>query len=57
MRARGFNVRVVLVSDSPLHRVRFGTFATRAEADAAARTIRDAGFATVVVNDVQHERR
>jgi cell division septation protein DedD len=57
MRARGFQVRVVLVGDSPLHRVRFGAFATQADAAAAARTIRDAGFATVIVNDVQHERR
>jgi TolA-binding protein len=57
MRARGFQVRVVLVGDSPLHRVRFGAFATQADAATAARTIRDAGFATVIVNDVQHERR
>jgi cell division septation protein DedD len=57
MRARGFDVRVVLVGDSPLHRVRFGAFATNAEASAAARAIRDAGFATIIVSDVQLERR
>jgi cell division septation protein DedD len=57
MRARGFDVRVVLVGDSPLHRVRFGAFATNAEANAAARAIRDAGFATIIVSDVQFERR
>jgi hypothetical protein len=57
MRAKGFDVRVVLVGDSPLHRVRFGAFATNAEANAAARAIRDAGFATIIVSDVQFERR
>lgn len=57
MRARGFDVRVVLVGDSPLHRVRFGSFATSAEAAAAARTIQSAGFATIIVSDVRLERR
>jgi outer membrane biosynthesis protein TonB len=57
MRAYGFVVRVVLVDDSPLQRVRFGAFATSAEAAAAAQVIRNAGFATVIVNDVQRERR
>jgi hypothetical protein len=57
MRARGFDVRVVLVGDSPLHRVRFGAFATAADANNAARAVRDAGFTTIIVNDVQQERR
>lgn len=57
MRTRGFDVRVVLVGDSPLHRVRFGRFATQEEATAASRRIRDAGFAIIIVNDVQSERR
>jgi cell division protein FtsN len=57
MRARGFDVRVVQVEGSPLHRVRVGAFATAEEAAAATRRIRDAGFATVIVSDVQRERR
>jgi hypothetical protein len=57
MRARGFDVRVVLVGDSPLHRVRFGAFPTSADAAAAARTIQAAGFATIIVSDVREERR
>jgi cell division septation protein DedD len=56
MRAKGFDVRVVLVGDSPLHRIRFGTFASNAEAAAAARAVQAAGFATIIVNDVRLER-
>jgi cell division septation protein DedD len=56
MRAKGFDVRVVLVGDSPLHRIRFGAFASNAEAAAAARAVQAAGFATVIVNDVRLER-
>jgi cell division septation protein DedD len=56
MRAKGFDVRVVLVGDSPLHRVRFGAFASNAEAAAAARAVQAAGFATIIVNDVRLER-
>jgi tetratricopeptide (TPR) repeat protein len=57
MRARGLDVRVVLVGDSPLYRVRSGAFATTNEANTAATRIRNAGFAVVIVNDVQQERR
>jgi len=57
MRARGFDVRVVLVGDSPLYRVRFGGFATTDEAHEAASRIRAAGFAVIVVSDVAQERR
>jgi cell division septation protein DedD len=56
MRAKGFDVRVVLVGDSPLHRVRFGAFASNAEAAAASRAVQAAGFATIIVNDVRLER-
>jgi cell division septation protein DedD len=56
MRAKGFDVRVVLVGDSPLHRIRFGAFASNAEAAAAARAVQAAGFATIIVNDVRLER-
>lgn len=55
MRARGFDARVVLVGDSPLYRVRYGTFDTGNEADAAATRIRNAGFAVIIVNDVERE--
>jgi cell division septation protein DedD len=55
MRARGFEVRVVTIRGSPLHRVRVGEFATIDEAAAATRAIRDAGFATVIVSDVRQE--
>jgi hypothetical protein len=57
MRARGFDVRIVTVDGSPLFRVRVGAFASPEEAAAATRRIRDAGFATVIVSDVQRERR
>jgi cell division septation protein DedD len=57
MRAGGFDVRVVVVDGSPLFRVRVGAFATPEEAAAATRAIRDAGFTTVIVSDVQRERR
>jgi cell division protein FtsN len=57
MRARGLDVRVVLVGDSPLYRVRSGAFATSNEANSAAARIRNEGFAVVIVNDVQQERR
>jgi hypothetical protein len=57
MRDRGFEVRVVLVGDSPLHRVRSGAYATIQEAHEAAARIRAAGFAVLVVNDVPAERR
>jgi cell division septation protein DedD len=55
MRDRGFDARVVLVGDSPLYRVRYGTFETGNEADAAATRIRNAGFAVIIVNDVERE--
>jgi hypothetical protein len=57
MRARGIDVRVVLVGDSPLYRVRSGAFASSEEVNAAAARIRSAGFAVVIVSDVQQERR
>ncbi|HSJ23863.1 MAG TPA: SPOR domain-containing protein [Longimicrobiales bacterium] len=57
MRTRGFDVRVVLVGDSPLYRVRFGDFENTEEAHAAADRIRRAGFAVIVVSDVRAERR
>jgi cell division protein FtsN len=56
LRARGFVSRVVAVEGSPLLHVRFGSFATRAEADAAAQRIRDAGLTAIVVSDVRLER-
>lgn len=55
LRERGFDARVTLVANSPLHRVRVGAFATSAEAAAVASLIRDAGYVAVIVNDVQQE--
>lgn len=57
LRAKGFDARIVLVPGNPYYRVRFGAFMTSAEAAAASLRIRDAGFATLVVNDVRLERR
>jgi cell division protein FtsN len=56
MRAKGLDARIVLVPGNPYFRVRHGSFATSAEAAAAALRVRDAGFATLVVNDVRLER-
>jgi cell division septation protein DedD len=56
LRARGFDTRIVTVEGSPLHRVRFGRFATSADAAAAARRLRDAGFTAIVVTDARLER-
>lgn len=57
LRARGFDARIVTVPGSPYFRVRCGTFASAKEAAGAALRIRDAGFATLIVNDVRLERR
>jgi cell division septation protein DedD len=57
MRDRGFDARVVLVGDSPLYRVRVGAFDASRDADALADRIRSAGFAVIIVSDVQQERR
>jgi hypothetical protein len=57
MRARGFEVRIVLVGDSPLYRVRSGAFTTAEQANAEAARIRDAGFQAIIVSDVRQERR
>lgn len=57
LRARGFDARIVTVPGSPYFRVRYGTFVTAKEAAAAALRIRDAGFATLIVNDVRLERQ
>ncbi|MBR9989443.1 MAG: SPOR domain-containing protein, partial [Gemmatimonadetes bacterium] len=56
MRANGFDARVVQVPGSPYYRVRVGAFATSRDAAAAVLRIRDAGFATLIVNDVRLER-
>lgn len=56
LRERGFDARVTLVANSPLHRVRVGAFATNADAAALAHRIRDAGYTAVIVSDVQREQ-
>jgi hypothetical protein len=56
MKSKGFDVRIVTVPGSPLFRVRHGAFATSRDAAAAALRVRDAGFATFIVNDVRLER-
>lgn len=56
LRAKGFDARIVLVPGNPYYRVRYGAFMTSADAAAAALRIRDAGFASLVVNDVRLER-
>ena len=56
LRAKGFDARIVQVPGSPYFRVRYGAFATSSDAAAAALRIRDAGFATLIVNDVRLER-
>lgn len=56
LRDRGFDARVTRVANSELHRVRVGAFATSADAAAIAYLIRDAGYAAIIVNDVQRER-
>ena len=57
MKSKGFDVRIVTVPGSPLFRVRYGAFATNRDAAAAALRVRDAGFATFIVNDVRLERQ
>lgn len=57
LRTSGFDARIVTVPGSPLFRVRHGTFQTQRDAAAAALHVRDAGFATLVVNDVRLETR
>jgi septal ring-binding cell division protein DamX len=57
LRTSGFDARIVTVPGSPLFRVRYGTFQTQRDAAAAALHVRDAGFATLVVNDVRLETR
>lgn len=56
LRDRGFDARVTRIANSELHRVRVGAFATSTEAAAIAYLIRDAGYAAIIVNDVQRER-
>ncbi|HSK20357.1 MAG TPA: SPOR domain-containing protein [Longimicrobiales bacterium] len=56
MRAKGFDARIVQVPGSPYFRVRCGAYANSSDAAAAALRIRDAGFATLIVNDVRLER-
>jgi cell division septation protein DedD len=55
LRERGFDARVTSISGSALHRVRVGYFTSSADAQALASRIRNAGFATIVVNDVRRE--
>jgi cell division protein FtsN len=55
LRERGFDARVTLVANSPLHRVRVGAFTSNADAAALAHRIRDAGYTAVIVSDVQRE--
>ena len=57
LRAKGFEARIVQVPGSAYYRVRYGAFATSGDAAAAALRIRDAGFATLIVNDVRLERK
>lgn len=57
LRAKGFDARIVTVPGSSYFRVRYGAYRTTREAAAAALHIRDAGFATLIVNDVRLERR
>jgi cell division septation protein DedD len=57
LRAKGFDARVVTVEGSELHRVRFGSFASAAEAAVAGERIRDAGFAVMIVSDALKERK
>ncbi|MGH7464824.1 MAG: SPOR domain-containing protein, partial [Longimicrobiales bacterium] len=57
MRAKGLDARIVQVPGSPYFGVRYGMFATSREAAAASLRVRDAGFATLIVNDVRLERR
>lgn len=52
----GFNARVADLPDSNLARVRVGMFATSAEAEAEARSVREFGVEAIVVDDVQRER-
>ena len=56
LRAKGFDARIVQVPGSPYFRVRCGAYETSRDAAAAALRIRDAGFATLIVNDVRLER-
>jgi cell division septation protein DedD len=56
LRAQGFDARVVVVDNSPLHRVRSGAFTTREQAMTAARRIINAGFEALIVSDVRTER-
>ncbi|HSJ08641.1 MAG TPA: SPOR domain-containing protein [Longimicrobiales bacterium] len=57
MREKGFDARIVQLDDSSLHRIRFGFFATSAEAAVAGQRVRNAGFASIIVNDTARERQ
>lgn len=57
LRAKGFDARVVRVEGSELNRVRFGSYASAAEAAVAGERIRDAGFAVMIVSDAHKERK
>jgi len=52
----GFKPRIVTVPGSPLHRVRIGSFTTRASAARELTRIKDKGFAGMIVDDVARER-
>ena len=56
LRARGFDARMVTTDGSDLFRVRYGSYTSAKEAEVAALTVRDAGFAALIVNDVRSER-
>jgi cell division protein FtsN len=54
-RATGLEVRIVRVEGSDLVRVRYGAYATREEAEAQARVLRDLGFEAVISSDRNRE--
>jgi cell division protein FtsN len=54
-RAAGFEVRIVRVEGNDLIRVRHGAFATREEADAQARILRERGFQAGIAMDRERE--
>ena len=52
----GFKSRIVTVPDSPLHRVRVGSFTTRPAAARELARMKAKGFAVMLVSDVARER-
>ena len=56
LRRAGFDARVAYVEGSPLARVRIGRFESSEQAHAEANRVRAAGFAGIIVDDVQKEK-